>query len=207
MKVVVFGASGRVGRMFVDAALVRGHAITAFTRNSANIRVKHKNLRISGGNVSDDNAVKEAVKGQDVAVIALGAKDISKPHSVCSDGVRRIVQAAQTFKVPRLVLMGNLGLLPHPSGKMQGDVNLPPFLQFVFADQKTAYQELVNSGLDYTVLCPPFMPNGEKTGKYRVAVDEALPNAKSISLEDAVELLVKEVFDAPHHNVRVALAY
>ena len=207
MKVVVFGASGRVGRLFVDAALARGHQVTAFTRNSANIRVKHKNLRISGGNVSDDNAVKEAMKGQAVAVIALGAKDISKPHSVCSDGTRRIVQAAQTLGVPRLVLMGNLGLLPHPSGKMQGEVSLPPFLQFVFADQKTAYQELVGSGLDYAVLCPPFMPHGEKTGKYRTAVDAILPNAKSVSVEDAVDLLVKEVFDAPHHNVRVAVAY
>jgi putative NADH-flavin reductase len=207
VKIVVFGASGRVGRLVVDAALKRGLLVTAFTRNSANIRVKHKNLRISGGNVSDDNAVREAMKGQQVAVVALGARDISRPHSVCSDGVKRIIAAAAMFNVPRIVMLGNLGLLPHASGKLQGEVNIAPFLQFIFADQKNAYTELRDSGLDYAVVCPPFMPQGTATGKYRVSVDATLEKAQQISVEDVAQALLLEVIDQPHHNVRVGVSY
>ncbi|MBI5493817.1 MAG: NAD(P)H-binding protein [Deltaproteobacteria bacterium] len=207
MKVVVFGASGRVGRLFVDGALKKNHQVTCFTRNSNNIRVKHKNLRISGGNVSDDYAVREAMRGQELAVVSLGAKDISKPHSVNADGVKRIVAAMDLFKVPRVILLGNVGLLPHASGKLQGEVSLPPFLQFVFADQRTAYETLKESGLDWVVVCPPFMPQGPQTGKYRVVVEAPLERAQSINVEDVVHFLLKEAFEAPHHNVRIGIAY
>ena len=207
MKLVVFGASGRVGRLVVDGALKGGHQVTAFTRNSANIRVKHKNLRISGGNVSDDNAVREAMKGQQVAVVAIGAKDISRPHSVAGDGVKRIIAAAGLHNVPRIVMLGNLGLLPHPSGKLLGEVNIAPFLQFIYADQKTAYTELKDSGLDWVMVCPPFMPQGAATGKFRQSVDAVLEKAQQISVEDVANVLLAEAVAPRHHNVRVGVSY
>jgi len=204
---VVFGASGRVGRLVVDGALMKGHQVTAFTRNSANIRVKHKNLRISGGNVSDDNAVREAMKGQDVALVTMGAKDISRPHSVAGDGVKRIIAAAGMFNVPRIVMLGNVGLLPHPSGKLQGEVNIAPFLQFIFADQKIAYTQLRDCGLDWVIICPPFMPLGTATGKYRCAVEATLEKAQQISVEDVAQVLLQEVVEPKHHKVRVGISY
>lgn len=207
MKVVVFGASGRVGRLFVAGALKRGHKVTCFTRNANNIRVKHKLLRISGGNVSDDFAVREALKGQECVVVALGAKDISKPHSVHADGIKRIVAAMDLHKIKRIVMLGNIGLMPHPSGKLQGEVQLPPFLQFVFADQRNAYETLRETDLDWVIVCPPFMPQGLSRGKHRVVVEAPLDKAQSISVEDAAEFLLKEVFDEPHHQVRVGIAY
>lgn len=207
MKIVVFGATGRVGSQYIQGALQRGHVVTAFTRNALAVRTKHKNLIVRGGNVSDDNMVKEAVAGQQLVVFAIGPRDISRPHSVCSDGTRRVVAAMRHHGVQRILCLGNIGLLPHPSGKLQGEVNIPPFLQFIYADQKTAYQELGDSGLDYVVVCPPFMPLGKATGKYRVSVEATLERAQSISVEDVVQFLLKETAEPKHHRVRVGLAY
>ncbi|MEW5851747.1 MAG: SDR family oxidoreductase [Myxococcota bacterium] len=207
MKIVVFGATGRVGSQFVEGALKRGHHVTAFTRNALSVRLKHKNLKVCGGSVGDDNMVREAVRGQELVVCALGPKDISRPHSVHSDAAKRIVAAMRQYQVPRILCMGNIGLLPHPSGKLQGEVNLPPFLQFVYADQKDAYEQLRDSGLDWVMVCPPFMPRGATTGKYRVAVEATLERAQSISVEDVVHFLLREISDEPHHKVRIGLAY
>lgn len=208
MKVLVFGATGRVGSRFVEGALKRGHQLTLFTRNIMNVRIKHKNARISGGNVSDDIAVREAVKGQDAVVVALGAKDLSKPASVCADGVKRIIAAMQLHGVKRIVMLGNIALLPSKEpGKLMGELNLPPFLQFVFVDHRNAYNLLKDSGLDFSVVCPPFMPLGAATGKYRVSVEAPLERSQSISVDDVVDFLLKEVFDAPHVGQRVGVGY
>jgi len=86
-------------------------------------------------------------------------------------------------------------------------VNLPPFLQFVFADQKTAWSELRDSGLDWVLVCPPFMPLGQGTGKYRVTVEATLEKAQQISVEDVAHAMLQEVFEAPHHKVRVGVSY
>lgn len=207
MKVVIFGASGRVGSLLVEGALKRGHQVTAYTRNALNVRIKHKNLKVCGGTVSDDNPVREAIAGQQQVLVALGAKDISRPHSVCQDGTKRIIAAMQLHNVKRVVMLCNLGLLPLPDGQMMGDVKLPPFLDFIFADQRNAYNLLKDSDRDWVVVCPPFMPKGTQTGKYRVAVEESLERAQSISVEDAAHFMLKEAFDEPHHNVRVGISY
>jgi putative NADH-flavin reductase len=207
LRLAVFGATGRVGRIIVQEALKRGSVVTACTRNSANVRARHANLRVTSGNVSDDHAVREAMKQQDAAVITLGAKDISRPHSVCSDGIKRIVHAAKMFNVPRIVFLGNIGLMPHASGKLQGEVSLPPFLQFVFVDQRQAWQELLESGLDWVAVCPPFMPLGEATGKYRTVVEAPLERAVCLSVEDVAHAILREVYEEAHHRARVGVAY
>lgn len=208
MKVVVFGATGRIGSRFVDGALKRGHQLTLFTRNIMNVRIKHKNARISGGNVSDDIAVREAVKGQDAVFVALGGKDLSKPASVCADGVKRIIAAMQMHGVKRVVMVGNIALLPSKEpGKLMGELSLPPFLQFVFVDHRNAYHLLKDSGLDYSVVCPPFMPLGPATGKFRVVVEAPLERSQSISVDDAVQFMLKEMFDEPHPGARVGIGY
>lgn len=43
MKLLVFGASGRTGRVLVRQALDQGHVVTAFARDPAKVRLTHAN--------------------------------------------------------------------------------------------------------------------------------------------------------------------
>ena len=48
MKIVIFGATGRVGSNLLRLALDKGHEVLAIARHPENIKVKHDNLQVSG---------------------------------------------------------------------------------------------------------------------------------------------------------------
>ncbi len=74
MKIALFGASGGTGRQLVEQALARGHLVTAFVRNPAKFRTTHENLRVVHGDILNEDAVAQAVSGQDAALSALGVR-------------------------------------------------------------------------------------------------------------------------------------
>ena len=74
MKVLVFGATGGTGRQLVQQALERGHAVTAFARDPAKIRLTHDDLRVVRGDVLKTDTVEAAVVGQDAVLSALGTR-------------------------------------------------------------------------------------------------------------------------------------
>ena len=72
MKIVVFGATGTVGRHIVDRALLQGHEVTAFARNTASVALSHPRLTIVEGDVLLAQDVLSAVAGQEAAIVAIG---------------------------------------------------------------------------------------------------------------------------------------
>lgn len=78
MSVVVFGATGPLGRCVVNTALAAGHQVTAFVRTPARLE-PHPRLREFTGDVLDASAVAAAVAGHDAVISALGHSQPS-PH-------------------------------------------------------------------------------------------------------------------------------
>jgi putative NADH-flavin reductase len=74
VKLLIFGATGGTGRALVEQALELGHAVTAFARNPAKVRTKHKNLRVVKGDILNYDSVEAAIKGQDAVLSALGVR-------------------------------------------------------------------------------------------------------------------------------------
>lgn len=72
MKLIIFGASGKTGRQLVEQALAQGHAVTAFVRNPAKLKLTHPNLQIAEGDMLNVESVERGVRGQDAVLSALG---------------------------------------------------------------------------------------------------------------------------------------
>jgi uncharacterized protein YbjT (DUF2867 family) len=72
MNLLVLGATGGTGRALVEQALQQGHVVTAFARDPAKIRTKHKNLRVAQGNILDYGSIEAAARGQSAVLSALG---------------------------------------------------------------------------------------------------------------------------------------
>jgi len=51
MKIVVFGATGTIGKHVVDQALAAKHIVTAFVRNPQKLGITHPNLGYVTGDV------------------------------------------------------------------------------------------------------------------------------------------------------------
>jgi uncharacterized protein YbjT (DUF2867 family) len=63
MKLVIFGATGTVGRQVVEQALEQGHTVTAFARNLTKLDIQHPQLGFAQGDVMDASAVEQAHPG------------------------------------------------------------------------------------------------------------------------------------------------
>ena len=73
MRLLIFGSTGSVGRLLVEQALAENHIVTAFLRNPVKLPVKHRNLKMTQGDVLDYHTVEKAMKDQDVVFCLLGA--------------------------------------------------------------------------------------------------------------------------------------
>ena len=60
-KIIVLGASGRVGQKLVEYALTENYLVTAFVRNENKFLIKHPNLQIVTGDVFNEKEVTNAI--------------------------------------------------------------------------------------------------------------------------------------------------
>ena len=63
MKVIVFGATGTVGRLAVESLLKAGHTVTAFARSPWKLNLSDPRLRLVAGDAMKLSDVTDAVEG------------------------------------------------------------------------------------------------------------------------------------------------
>lgn len=209
MKLLVFGATGKVGRHLVEQALDQGHEVTAFARNPERLGPPRKNLHLAGGDVLDVGSVVAAMRGQDGVLCAVGMPLLNK-EGLRARGTANIVQAMEEVGVRRLICLSALGtddsaeLLP----LRYKFILVPLLMRHLFADhglQETCVRE---SGLDWVIARPANFVEGERTGGYRhgfTAADEA-PTLK-ISTADVADFMLKQVNDDTYLRRTPALSY
>jgi putative NADH-flavin reductase len=217
MKAIIFGATGRVGRRLVKGALDRDHEVTILIREQARLPLPEercRQVRVVIGDIRDLDVVQTVMSGQEVAICAIGPWDPSEPDNLMETALSNITSAMLDHGVGRLLVVGAAGLLPHPQkkGKLIGEIKLPELLRPAFEDHLAGYRVLTElavdgNSLDWIVVCPTAMLEGEPTGRYTTAVD-TLPKGASgtISVGDVAIFLLSEVSDPSHHNCRVGIS-
>ena len=113
MKIVIFGANGRTGRLLTEQALSAGHTVGAVTRHPAEFPIAHKRLTVTEADVIDADAVERAVEGADVVLSTLGVPFARETIRVYSDGVRNIAAAMSQHGVKRLAVVSSSATEPH----------------------------------------------------------------------------------------------
>ena len=102
MKVVVFGATGKIGRLVVTDLLDRGHEVTVYVRNPAAGTTGDPRLTVITGELSDATRIGETIRGTDAVMSALGPTlKRSATGTPVTDGTRNIVAAMEAQHVSR----------------------------------------------------------------------------------------------------------
>src|SRR5690349_14319392 len=70
-KIVVYGASGSVGRVIVEEALSRGHEVIGASRNPESLKFDNARFTAEPGDVTDPDSIAATVRGADVVVISV----------------------------------------------------------------------------------------------------------------------------------------
>lgn len=208
MKVIVFGATGTVGRLAVEELLAAGHEVTAFARSPGKLGSDHPGLTLHAGDALDPVSVAGAVDGQDAAMIVLGA-GAERRSTIRSEGTRNVIRAMQRHGVRRLICQSTLGV-----GESWDNLNffwkrimfgllLRPVLR-----EHEAQEALVReSGLDWTIVRPSAFTDGPATGAYRV---DFPPAERGLSLKiarrDLARFLARQVGDSTYLRHAVSLS-
>jgi len=203
MELLVFGASGRVGRRVCAYAVSDGHSVTAFVRDAARAP---DGVSVIEGDVTDSAAVTAAVSGQDAVCSALGPGE--GDFAALDTGPENLIDAMEASDVERLVAVGTAGILQATPDRLRLDVDdFPQGLRPIAAAHRTVYDSLRPSGLDWTLVCPPRMPDGPPTNHYRTAVDYLPEGGQSVSTGDVAAFVYETVVNGSHSRERVGIAY
>lgn len=204
MKLLVFGASGRVGRRLCASARSDGHHVSAFVRDGDSAPPE---TAVIEGDVTDADAVADTVPGHDAVCSALGP-DTGEDSAVVSTGVGNIVAAMEAADVERLVAVAAAGILQATPTRLRLEtVEFPERLTTLAAAHRAAYDRLRESSLSWTLVCPPRMPDGAPTNHYRTAVDYLPDGGQSISTGDVAAFVSEAVTGRTHDRERVGIAY
>ncbi len=208
-RILIVGATGGTGRQLVAQALERGHAVTAFARNPAKLGIEHPNLRVVQGDVLDYASVEAAVKGQEAVISALGHKQYFGPSRILSEGTRNILRAMETHNVPRFVCQTSLGI-----GDSAGRMGLyytfivcPLVVPFYFWDKTRQERLIAASKLEWVIVRPGALNNGEKRGAYRHGPD--IGNflwTVRISRADTADFMLNQLTDDAHLGTAVGVS-
>lgn len=166
MHIVVFGASGHVGKLIVAELQKRGHTVTAFIHTKP-LAADGSHLKTIKGDVRNAAAVATALKGQDVVICALSSWK-SKDKAVLSGAMRTIIPIAEQSGVKRLIsLTGNVATAPGDKPKIAGKLVRIFFrliARGVLHDGESHIAMLAHSSLHWTVVRSPVMILGTSTG-------------------------------------------
>lgn len=207
MKVLIFGATGTVGRELVTQALEVGHTVTAFARHPSKLEIEHPSLEIIEGDVMDSALVDRAMTDHDAVVVALGA---GIKGQLRSTGTRNIIEAMQRNGVRRLVCLSTLGV-----GDSRANLNFywkyimfGMLLRAAFADHVSQEEHVIRSGLDWTIVRPAAYTDGERTGNYRHGFPATAKGLRlKISRADVADFLLTQLADNSYVHMTPGVSY
>lgn len=209
MKLLIFGATGGTGLELVKQALELNHVVTAFVRNPQKIKIQDNRLRIITGDIIDYQSVLDAVQGQDVVISALGV-NIRKKNTILSSGTQNIIHAMEEHNVKRFICVTSLGI-----GDSTGQLGFffkvvisPLFLRNIFADKEKQESYIKQSLLDWMIVRPGQLTDGEKSRSYKVWTGKPTePIDSKITRADVADFILKHLEDEVYLRQTPGLSY
>jgi putative NADH-flavin reductase len=161
-------------------------------------------MTIRAASTTNAPALAQVLKGHDIVVVSVKWNE---------NDVRRVIDTIRQSGVKRALFVVGAGSLLRSDGRTHFDhmaekgVQPPTSLPAL-----QAYEEIRKiDDFDWTAISPPAsIPAGQRTGKFRLGLDNLIENAKGesrISREDFAVAIVDEIEKPRHVRKRFTAAY
>ncbi len=204
MNIIIFGATGGIGKIVTRLALEQGFNVTAFVRNPEKLNITHENLRILQGDAFNKTAVENAIANHDAVLSCLGSSNGLKKSTELEKMTQNIVDGMVAHGISRIIYIASAGIdgeIPGLSGKL-----IMKMLGNVLADHKKAVQSILQKDLEYTIVRPLGLTDKEFTGNYREAEIGVPEKAKSISRADVADFIIKALKNDRYIRTSISIA-
>lgn len=210
MNIVLFGATGNIGKVILQEALDRGHHVTAIVRDPAKLSVQNPNLKVATGDLLHPASYEASLAGADAAIASVNdpnPDNVPKQAQVLLDTLAKA-------GVKRFAWVGGAGSLEvAPGVRVIDDPNFPPAWKPSAMGMVKALDvfRASKADIDWTFISPAaHIEPGERTGKYRVGGDQLLVDAQGnshISQADYAIGLLDRLEKGDAARKRITLAY
>ena len=214
MRIAVFGATGRTGKRAVQAAVERGHTVVAVARSAAE-HTWPKGVEVLPGSVLDEDLVRRALTGADAIIVAISMvrssdlpwAKILTPKDLHIRAVQTLSAVAKDAGVTRYVCISAHGVgdsQARAGGIFMALVNNSN-IGVAYKDLARAEAKLATTQLDWTVVRPTRLTNGNRTENWTAGTDLVCASRANISREDVALFLVLCAEDGRHNKQCVSL--
>jgi len=209
MKVVIFGANGKTGLLLVEQALAKGYQVVAYVRRPESIMIENPKLKIVVGNLNEPLKMKDTISGADACISALGGGSLTKHSIEIINGIKNIISIMEITNVHRLIYLSSLGanesrhLIPQPLRF----ILLNFLLRVTLADHNTNEDNIRKSKLQWTIVRPGGLTNGQLTGDLRHGAENSkIKGSTSISRANVASFMIQQLTDTSYHQRAVWLS-
>ncbi len=194
--VVVFGATGGIGRHAVAAARRRNLDVRTVMRPSREVPAD-AGSEVAVADITDADAVNRAVAGADAVVWAVGAtRNTADQVAVFEAGARNLVLAMEAHGVRRLVALSGAAITldgeRKPLGGRVMELIVKVAARHVYESKLREFRVFTAADVDWTLVRPPRVNEGEPTGS--MALGLAL-GGSAVTQGDVGEALAGQVED------------
>lgn len=216
MRIILFGATGNVGRRIAKEALSRGHEVVGVVRDPPAVQPPDARVRLVKGDATSADSVAAAVRGADAVVSAISPRPNQRglPAPKLVDNARALIAGLRAAGVSRVLYVGGASSLEIAPGKQLLDQpDFPEAYKAEAVEGREALQvwRTEATGLDWTYLSPAIeIGPGERTGRYRTTDEQLLFDAEGksfITFEDYAVAVLDELERPRHVRQRFGVAY
>ena len=191
MNVLIFGGTGKTGKLVVERALTQSHTVTVLVRDP--IKFKILNVRVITGNATNPSDVLVAMHGQQAVIETIGGTTPWKSVTLETDAIHAIIQAMQEETVPRLISVSMMGI---GDSRAQApfwyrSLLMPTFLHGSTQDKTNKEAAIAADHVHYVIVRPPILKDTAATGNVRILAPNAIGHA--ITRADLANFLVDQL--------------
>ncbi|MCY0969392.1 NAD(P)-dependent oxidoreductase [Chryseobacterium wangxinyae] len=200
-KVLVFGATGLMGKQIVKENLKAGNVVSVYIRQND----YSENVNVITGELNDKAKIEDVVKGFDVIVSAVGNRNYDDPTMVVTPVAK--ILAKMVSAEQRLILVAGSGLTLDDNKTLRRDLpGQPEFLKNQRADHWEAYTNIAPLDINCLFICPTMVVEGDADGNY-LSQEIYFPKseAKQISAGNVAHFIGQEIEANRYNKTRIGL--
>ena len=206
MKVAIVAASGQTGTQLIEHALAAGHEVIGLARTPENIKSNDPRVTKLRGDAFDAQSIIDGLEGADAVITSVGKRDLmDKRYNLSTAAHEAVITGMRKHNISRLLVISSTGAARIKRDGIQRNIYL--FLRRkYYADMYQMELQVMDSGLDVTVLRAPYLVDEGVPGKYHVIEDETYPVGINITRSNLAKFLVDELENRQWDNRVIAVA-
>ncbi|MBN8233617.1 NAD(P)H-binding protein [Halobacillus kuroshimensis] len=206
MKIAVIGGTGRVSTHFIRHALSRGHEIKALVRNIHKAEEMLEGAELVLGDAKNQEDIRKTLTDCEVVFCGLS----TDKSDTLTTAVPLLTDEMERQSLKRLVTIGTAGILDSrfEDGKYRFESSESKRSKTFAAEEHAGvYQHLQKTTLEWTIVCPTYLPEGDVQGGVRFELDRLPEDGKKVTTGDTAVFAYQTLINDQFLQKRVGICY